>query len=71
MLFVSTKKLFLFTMYSRFCNPFLDLSTVFRFKVSDQTGIIMMSRIGLYELAIVVFGINQKPLCIKSSKLPR
>ena len=30
-----------------------------------------MSRIGLHELAIVIFGTTQKPLGVKSSKLRR
>ena len=66
---------FLFQLKSSFCSPsiqflvFFSFSAVSSFKGSDETWIIMMSGIGLHKLANIIFGIAQKPHCIKSSKL--
>ena len=76
--FKNYEKLFLFhlkdSLHSRDINFFVIfffLFTVSIFKGSDEAGIIMTSRIGLRKLANVIFGITQKPFCIRLSKLPR
>ena len=50
------------------CFSFIKFS---RLKGEDKNGIIMTLWIGLHKFANVVFGITQKPLCIKLSKLSR
>ena len=70
MLFILPEKALLVLKIFKFIFfPFL--STFSRFKGPDETGIIMTLKIGLHKLANVIFGMIQKPLCIKSSKLPR
>ena len=54
-----------------FIKNFLFLSRYSRLKGLDETGTIMTSLIGMHKLANVIFGITQKPLCIKSLKLLR
>ena len=56
----------IFSWYSIFCNFFSS-----RFKGSDETEIITTFRFGLHILAKVIFGITQKPFCIKWSKLAK
>ena len=57
LLFILSKKLFSFSRYSIFSIFF---SLISKFKGSDGT-----SWTGLHKLANVIFGITQKPFCIK------
>ena len=65
-----------FSRYSNFCKilyifAFKFWSNVWRFKNNIQNGIIMTSQNGLHKLPILIFGINQKPPWIKTSKIAR
>ena len=68
---------FLFYLKRPFCSRdiqffvFFPSLSVSRFKRSGKTAIFMKPWIGFHKLANAVFGITQKPFCIKSSKLPR
>ena len=71
MLFISSKKLFLFSRYLIFRNFLSFLSTVSRSRRSCKTAVSMTSWTGLHKLGNEISRITQKPFCIKSSKLLR
>ena len=65
------EKCFLFHLKSSFRSKDIQLfvffpsfSTFSRFRGLDETGLIVMSRIGLHKLATGIFGITEKPLCV-------
>lgn len=72
--FENYEKRFLY--YQESCSPSQNIhffiiyslhfhSAVHRFKRSDETGMIMILRMGLRKLGNVTFGKTQKPLSIK------
>ena len=71
MLFISSKKLFLFPRYSRFCSFIPSFPHFPDWKGQIEVELFMMSWIGLHEFADVIFGLTQKSLYIISSNLVR
>ena len=65
--FYFIKKLFSFSRYSNFCNFF---PSFLQFQIQKDLGL-MMSSIGLYKVAAVIFAISQKLLYITSTNLVR
>ena len=74
--FKNIEKCFSFHLKSSFCSQYFQFFVIFctsfpHFKRSGETVIIVTLRIGFYELANVILGITQKPICTKLSKMTK
>ena len=70
-MFISSKKVFLFSRYSIFCYFFPFLPEFPDSKGQMEVGQFLMSWIGLHKFVDVIFGVTQNPLYITSSNLVR